>query len=214
MHVNAVILPDRTVLATGGGGTREASQTKGQIDPQPVRERLVAEIFDPRLGEWRSVAAATIARLYHSVALLLPDGRVVAAGGNPDKGSQVNWLPPDPLEEMRLELYSPPYLFKGPRPQITGAPVEIKYGQQIVITTPQAQAIKWINLIRPGLTTHSFNCEQRLVDVPFTSPPQAGQLNATIPNATERNVAMPGWYMLFLTDNNDVPSIAHWVHLS
>jgi len=209
-----VILPDRTVLATGGGGTREASQIQGQIDPQPVRERLVAEIFDPPTGAWRSMAAATIARLYHSVALVLPDGRVVAAGGNPDKGSQVNWLPPDPLEEMRLELYSPPYLFKGPRPQITGAPVEINYGQQVVIATPQAQVIKWISLIRPGLTTHSFNCEQRLVDVPFASPPLAGQLNATIPGTTERNVMMPGWYMLFLTDNNDVPSIARWVHLS
>ncbi len=214
MHVNAVILPDRTVLATGGGGTREASQIQGQIDPQPVRERLVAEIFDPPTGAWRSMAAATIARLYHSVALVLPDGRVVAAGGNPDKGSQVNWLPPDPLEEMPLELYSPPYLFKGPRPQITGAPVEINYGQQVVIATPQAQVIKWISLIRPGLTTHSFNCEQRLVDVPFASPPLAGQLNATIPGTTERNVMMPGWYMLFLTDNNDVPSIARWVHLS
>ena len=140
---------------------------------------------------------------------------MVAAGGNPDKGSQVNWLPPDPLEEMRLELYSPPYLFKGPRPQITGAPpVAITYGQQVVITTPHAQAIKWFSLIRPGLTTHSFNCEQRLVDVPFASPAQGGQLNAAIPGAAERNVAMPGWYMLFLTDNNDVPSIAHWVHLS
>jgi hypothetical protein len=62
MHVNAVLLPDRTVLATGGGGTREASAIKGQIDPQPVRERLVAEIFNPDTEAWRSVASATVAR--------------------------------------------------------------------------------------------------------------------------------------------------------
>lgn len=214
MHLNAVLLPDRTVLVTGGGGTREASLVKGQIDPQPVRERLVAEIFNPDTQAWRSVAPATIARLYHSVALLLPDGRVVAAGGNPDKGSQVNWLPPDPFEEMRLELYSPPYLFKNARPTITDAPEQVTYGQQIVIKTAQAPNIKWINLIRPGLTTHSFNCEQRLIDVPFVRPAQPGQLNATLPGAPDRNVATPGWYMLFLTDSNNVPSVAHWVHLT
>jgi hypothetical protein len=214
MHVNAVLLPDRTVLATGGGGTREASAIKGQIDPQPVRERLVAEIFNPDTEAWRSVASATVARLYHSVALLLPDGRVVAAGGNPDKGSQVNWLPPDPLEEMRLELYSPPYMFKGARPAITDIPAEIVYGQQIVIKTTQASNIKWVSLIRPGLTTHSFNCEQRLIDVPFDLPAQPSQLNATIPSAADRSVATRGWYMLFLTNNNNVPSVARWVHLS
>lgn len=214
MHVNAVLLPDRTVLATGGGGTREASMVKRQIDPQLVRERLVAEIFNPDTEAWRSAAAATVARLYHSVALLLPDGRVVAAGGNPDKGSQVNWLPPDPLEEMRLELYSPPYLFKGARPAITDAPEEIAYGQQIVIKTAQASNIKWVSLLRPGLTTHSFNCEQRLIDVPFVLPAPPNQLNATIPSGTDRNVATPGWYMLFLTDKNNVPSVARWVHLS
>jgi hypothetical protein len=145
---------------------------------------------------------------------LLPDGRVVAAGGNPDKGSQVNWLPPDPLEEMRLELYSPPYMFKGARPAITDIPAEIVYGQQIVIKTTQASNIKWISLIRPGLTTHSFNCEQRLIDVPFDLPAQPSQLNATIPSAADRSVATPGWYMLFLTNNNNVPSVARWVHLS
>ena len=214
MHVNAVILPDRTVLATGGGGTREASMIAGQIDPQPVHERLIAEIFNPDTEAWRSVAAATVARLYHSVALLLPDGRVVAGGGNPDKGSQVNWLPPDPLEEMRLELYSPPYLFRGARPVITDAPQEIAYGQQILIKTTQASNLKWVNLLRPGLTTHSFNCEQRLIDVPFVLPAAPNQLSATIPSGADRNVATPGWYMLFLTDNNNVPSVARWVHLS
>jgi hypothetical protein len=111
-------------------------------------------------------------------------------------------------------LYSPPYIFKGARPQIADGPTEIAYGQQVVIKTPQAQTIKWTSLIRPGLTTHSFNCEQRLVDVPFILPAQPGQLDATIPSAADRNVATPGWYMLFLTDNNNVPSIAHWVHLS
>lgn len=212
MHVNAVLLPDRTVLAVGGGVTREASAQTRAVDPQGGREVFEAEIYDLATNMWSVTAAATVARLYHSVALLLPDGRVVAAGGNPDKGLQVNWLPPDLREEMRLEIFSPPYFFKKvTRPVIQNAPEEIKYGSRITILTPQAAQIKWISLIRPGLTTHSFNGTQRLVDVPFTLvPPKT--LNAVVPG--ERNVAPPGWYMLFLTDQDDVPSIGHWVHLS
>jgi hypothetical protein len=212
MHVNAVLLPDRTVLAVGGGVTREASAQTHVVDPQGGREVFEAEIYDLTTNLWKITAAATIARLYHSVALLLPDGRVLSAGGNPDKGSQVNWLPPDLLEEERLEIFSPPYLFKkNTRPVIQNVQEEIKYNSKVPIQTPQATQIKWINLIRPGLTTHSFNGTQRLVDVPFTLvPPET--LTADVPG--DRNVAPPGWYMLFMTDHDGVPSIAHWVHLS
>ena len=212
MHVNAVLLPDRTVLAVGGGVTREASAQTQVVDPQGGREVFEAEIYDLVTNMWSITAAATIARLYHSVALLLPDGRVVSAGGNPDKGSQVNWLPPDRLEEMRLEIFSPPYLFKkSDRPLIQNVPEEISYHSHIVIQTPQATQIKWISLIRAGLTTHSFNGTQRLVDVPFTLVPP-DTLNADVPD--DPKVAPPGWYMLFLTDHDGVPSMGHWMHLS
>jgi hypothetical protein len=210
MHVNAVLLPDRTVIAVGGGVTREASVQAGVTAPVVVREQFEAEIYDPDKNTWSLTAKATVARLYHSVALLLPDGRVAAAGGNPDKGSHVNWLPPDPLEEMRLEIYSPPYLFKGQRPKIQNVQQEVAYGSTIAIQTQQARQIKWVSLIRPGLTTHSFNGEQRLVDVPFEQA-SPNQLKATLP--TDRNLAPPGWYMLFLTDGTGVPSEASWVHL-
>jgi Domain of unknown function (DUF1929) len=212
MHVNAVLLPDRTAIAVGGGVTREASARSALVDPQGGREVFEAEIYDPVQDSWTVTAPATIARLYHSVALLLPDGRVVSAGGNPDKGSQADWLPPDPKEEMRLEIYSPPYLFrKQSRPAVQKVPQEIAYASKIDIQTPNASAIKWISLVRPGLTTHSFNGTQRLVDIPFTVAPPA-TLHGTVPS--DRNVAPPGWYMLFLTDTDGVPSVASWVHLS
>jgi hypothetical protein len=212
MHVNAVLLPDRTVLAVGGGVTREASAQTHVVDPLGGREVFEAEIYDLSTNVWSITAPATVARLYHSVALLLPDGRVVSAGGNPDKGSQVPWLPPDRLEEMRLEIFSPPYLFKkNARPTIQAVQQEITYNSTITIQTREANQIKWVNLIRPGLTTHSFNGTQRLVDVPFTLVPP-DTLNADI--LGDRNIAPPGWYMVFLTDHDGVPSIAHWVHLS
>lgn len=215
MHVNAVLLPDRTVLAAGGGVKREAT-AGGAPNPTEFNEVFEGEIYDPTNNRWTLTAPATVARLYHSVALLLPDGRVVAAGGNPDKGRNVAWLPPeDPLEEMRLEIFSPPYLFKfdaaNPRPLISGAPADIGYGPAFTIETAQAQQIESACLIRPGLTTHSFNVEQRLVDLPLEHP-APDQLSSRVD--VNSAVAPPGWYMLFLTDKRGVPSVAHWVHLS
>jgi hypothetical protein len=149
--------------------------------------------------------------MYHSVALLLPDGRVVAAGGNPEKGRQPSWLPPDPNEELHLELYSPPYLFRGPRPVIALAPGNFAYGSIVVIQSPAAGDIRWASLIKGGATTHSFNTSQRLVDLPIQAR-AAGKL--TVQVTGDRNIAPPGWYMLFLTDNDRVPSVASWVNLS
>jgi len=125
---------------------------------------------------------------------------------------QTNWLPPDPLEEERLEIFSPPYLFKKtPRPAIGNVQQEIAYGGAVPIQTARAATIQFASLIAPGLTTHSFNSNQRLVDLPFTvEPPDT--LHATAP--ADRNLAPPGWYMLFLTDTAGVPSVASWVHLS
>ena len=200
-HVNAVLLPDRTVLVTGGGLARESRLTP----------TLQSEIYDPATDTWTLVASSKVPRLYHSVALLLPDGRVVVAGVNPAEGNHVEWGK-DPLnEEMRLDVYSPPYLFKGPRPVITTVPEEWHYGQTIEISSPQAGSIRWASLIRNGVTTHSFNNGQRLVDLPISAL-VGSVLRVTL--TAEPNIAPPGWYMLFLTDNRGVPSVAHAVHVT
>ena len=199
-HLNATLLPDRTVLVTGGSGRNEAA-------PLATNE---AEVYDPEADTWRTLATASVTRMYHSVALLLPDGRVVTAGGNPKQGTHVRW-DNDPNEEMRLEIYSPPYLFKGPRPVISAVRTEWRYGQTVNISSPDAGHVQWVSLIRPGSTTHSFNTSQRLVDLPIAAQ-AAGSVQVTVP--AEPNLAPPGWYMLFLTGNNTVPSVARWVHLA
>ena len=200
MHLNLVILPDRTVFVSGGSLKQES---------EPV-SRLQSELFDPATGTWRLMATATVTRLYHSTALLLPDGRVVAAGGNPEGGKSVRFEPPDPQEEMRLEVFSPPYLFRGPRPVIGAVQDQWRYGQNVTIASPQAGAIKWISLVRNGVTTHSFDNGQRLIDIPITSRTGA-ELRARVPD--NGNLAPPGWYMVFLVNQQDVPSVAKWVHL-
>jgi hypothetical protein len=195
-----VLLPDRTVFVSGGALARE----------ERVVARLESEIYDPATDAWRIGATASIVRLYHSVALLLPDGRVVAAGGNPPPyGDQVAWEPQDENEELRLEVYSPPYLFAGPRPVISAVPTEWTYGQPVEIGT--TADVKWLSLIRPGSTTHAFDNSQRLVDLPITGR-TGSTVHASAPG--QSTVAPPGWYMLFLVDAAGVPSVASWVHLT
>ena len=190
-HINAVLLPDRTVVVSGGNGTSEQAPTAV----------LEAEIYDPLTNTWTLAAKAQVARMYHSVALLLADGRVIAAGSNPNRKD----------DELRLELFHPPYLFKGPRPFIESAPGELQYGQTFTLHTPQAGEIKWVHLIKPMATTHSCDTEQRLVDLEFKRH-HFCHLEACVPR--EPNLAPPGWYMLFIVNRRGVPSVAKWVHLS
>jgi Domain of unknown function (DUF1929) len=201
LHLNAVLLPDRTVFVSGGSLKQE---------DEPLA-RLQAERYDPATGSWSLMATATVPRLYHSTAVLLADGRVVAAGGNPEGGDQVAWEPPSPVEELRLEVFSPPYLFKGPRPTIGTVVQQWAYGQAITVPSPQASEIRWASLVKNGVTTHSFDSGQRLVDLEITAR-ASDSIQVTVPG--NPNLAPPGWYMLFLVDQRGVPSVATWIHLS
>ena len=186
-----MVLPDRTVLVSGGNGTNEDAPTAV----------LESEIYHSDTNTWSLAAKAQVARMYHSIALLLPDGRVLAAGSNPNRRD----------DELRLEIFHPPYLFKGPRPFVETAPVEILYGSTITLHTPQAQDIKWVELIRPMATTHSCEPGQRIIDMPFKSTDFC-HIRAEVPR--EQNIAPPGWYMLFVVNRDGVPSVAKWVHLT
>jgi hypothetical protein len=189
MHANAVLLPDRTVFVTGGGAGREMD---------PVYE---SEIYDPLANTWTAAASSRIARLYHSFALLLPDGRVLIGGSNP----------PDMEPELRLEVYSPPYLFAGARPVITQSPAAVDYGDKIRIQTTQNGPTKWVSLIRPSAATHSLDTEQRVVDVHWRQVTRTGLLELKIPS--DPNIAPPGWYMLFVTNSDGIPSEARWIKI-
>ncbi|MCW5313138.1 DUF1929 domain-containing protein [Nostoc sp. KVJ3] len=189
-HLSAVLLPDRTVFVCNGS----------RMDEDTTKSMLPAEIYDPVTNSWTAVAKQNVPRVYHSVALLLPDGRVATAGGNPQR--RVN--------ELRLEIYSPAYMSRS-RPIIQSAPQALSYGLSFTIQTAQAANIKWVSLIRPMATTHSCDTEQRLVDVPINFR-NSTSLNVTLTD--NRNIAPPGWYMLFISDNNGTPSVATWTQIS
>ncbi len=193
IHLNAVLLPDRTVFVSGGELNSEQAGTAA----------LQAEIYHPQTNTWALAAKASVPRMYHSVALLLPDGRVITAGSNPEANTVAGG-------ELRLELYHPPYLFRGPRPFIERVRQKLHYGEAFEIETPQAQEIQWVSLIRPMATTHSWDSNQRLIDVPF-KPHGLCTLRACAEFGA--TLAPPGWYMMFVTDKHGVPSTAKWVHM-
>src|SRR5438445_655734 len=141
-------------------------------------------------------------RMYHSTALLLPDGRVLVAGGGRDA--------PQEVDQLSAEIYSPPYLFNGSRPTITSAPSAINYGTGFFVATPDAGRVASASLVRLGSVTHAFNMNQRFV--PLALQPAAGGL--TIQPPGNANIAPPGDYMLFIVDTNGVPSVAPIVRLS
>ena len=110
-----------------------------------------------------------------------------------------------------MEVFHPPYLFRGQRPTITPASAQCTHGQTIQITSPQAESTKWASLTSSCVTTHSFDSNQRLVDLDIVSR-SGGGVKATGPQ--NRSIAPPGWYMLFLVDNNGIPSVGAWIQLA
>jgi len=187
---NLVQLPDGKVLAVGGGTT-----TNGR---DPVNAVLPTEMWDPATQTWQSMASITRPRLYHSTALLLPDGRVLSSGG---------YFPP--YVEANAEVYSPPYLSAGPRPVISSAPASAGYNTSISVSTPDSAAITKVSLIRLGATTHGFDMSQRYVPLAFTDT----GTGLDIQTPASGNIAPPGYYMLFLINNAGVPSIANLLRL-
>jgi hypothetical protein len=211
---NATILPDGTVLVTGGtrgGGTPGTAEAFNNLDlGQPVH---IAELWDPGTGQWMMLAAEQTDRCYHSTAVLLPDGRVLSSGSgefilNEGTPRQVANNPQDTHDDA--QVFSPPYLFKGPRPQITSAPDSVRYGETFDIGCAQPEQITTISLIRLSSVTHSFNAGQRINFLP--SQVTGGTLRATAP--PNANACPPGHYMLFIVNLQGVPSVARFIQVS
>ena len=189
-YATATALPDGTVLVTGGG--------ENQIGPAGV---FAPEIWTRR-RTWSPMAPMAKPRLYHSIALLLPDGRVLVGGGGRTRKTKA-------VDHANLEFFSPPYLFKGPRPTISGAPAQVSYGQTFVVQTPDAGSIAKVSIVRLGALTHAVNTSQAFYSATFSKGSQL--INVTAP--PNGNYAPPGFYMLFLLNGAGVPSVASMLQI-
>jgi hypothetical protein len=201
-HMNATILPDGQVLATGG------TRGGGFVNIEPSLAVKQAELWNPSTGQWTTLSSNSVMRVYHSISLLLPDGTVLhGASGDADafQGGVLTPVPP----ERNHEIFSPPYLFKGARPTITSGPTTVGYGQVFSVATPNAAQVTQVRWIRLGAVTHAFDFGQRANTLNFTRT--ATGVDVTAPASP--NLAPPGHYQLFVLNRNGVPSKGHIVRI-
>ncbi len=196
---DGTLLANGEVLINGGGYYHFLGYNPTQI--------FTPEIWNPETEEWTIGDAATNPRAYHSSTLLLPDATVWTAGGECGDECTLG---------QSAQIYNPPYLYKkdgsgefAPRPVINSADAKITYGEQFDATVNAPKGIKKITFIRYGSSTHHINFEQRIQVLDYTK--NGNNLKITAPE--NGNLAPPGYYMLFVIDNDGVPSVAKTIQI-
>ncbi|HET9771913.1 MAG TPA: galactose oxidase-like domain-containing protein, partial [Acidimicrobiia bacterium] len=187
-HASGVLLPDGKVLAVGGADRDDA------LAPGLGRPVRTPELYDPAGGTWTEMAPHRRARGYHHSALLLPDMRVLVGGADPG-----------------FEVWSPPYLFRGPRPSVTRVQKGVGYRETFDITTPDAGLVESVLLLRTPSPEHANDSDQRAVELEF-SRRGPDLITATAPPSGA--VAPPGPYYLVVNRRSlqgPIPSVARTV---
>lgn len=192
-------LPDGTYLIINGGKQGRAGFGLAS-DPN-----LNAVLYDPTKpvnNRMTLMANTTVARLYHSEAILLDDGRVLVSGSDPED----NTFP----EEYRVEVFIPPYLMGNPaRPSYTITNMDWTYGQQATFTvTAGSTANLRVSLIGATSSTHGNSMGQRTF---FPAVTCAGN-TCTVTAPPNNHVCPPGWFQMFILDG-PTPSTATWVRI-
>ncbi len=184
-------LPDGRIFVAGGR-LEENDPTVFRNAEGYVR---LADLYDPTTGTWRPVAEMRVAREYHATTLLLPDGRVLTTAGAGSVGS--------PSGDMGVDAYSPPYLFRGPRPRIDGlSKTSLRHGEAFTLDVSLAPAVTSVILIGTQATTHYVDgAVPRRLALSFAQA--GGRLQATVPASPL--TAPEGYYLLFVMAD-DVPS--------
>jgi len=194
-YATGVVLPDGKVLVVGGLDNGQTFTDKGAV--------LTPELFDPATATWRDLQPMAVPRTYHSLALLMPDARIFVAGGGLCAASGCS----PSVQHPDAQIYSPPYLFQGGRPQITSAPSTASYGSSLAVST--MGTVTGFSWIRMSSVTHTVNTDQRWLAAPSTSN-GGGAYSVTVP--ANANVAPPGYYMLFAL-NGSIPSVAQIIRI-
>lgn len=211
---NAVLLPDASIVQIGGGNGR--NPVEGNYDA--VEEDKRVQVYDPASNSWTLGPNQREYRTYHSVAVLLPDGRVFSAGDDYHSVEPIQTSPGFYRSSRTdtAEIYEPAYLFgHGRRPRIERAPRKLGYRADFDVTARGGRAVRAV-LMAPGATTHGADMGQAMIPLKRRRGARAddlsrGELRFRSPPTSR--VASPGPYMLFLLNEKGKPSIARWVFL-
>jgi hypothetical protein len=216
-YSTGVSLPTGEVIAFSGADRDEV------VAPGYGTPVTTPEIYDPQTKEWTELAGATKGRTYHNSATLLIDGTVLVGGhapiatgyGKPDPTLQNTLGFSDPFRDPSFEIFEPPNLFYGPRPVIeTVADPGFKRGDEVTITTPDAEDVSSVVLVRNTAMTHLVDSDQRTVELPVVR----AQGNALTVEVPDNGAVLPdGPYMLFLNEEyeqGETPSVGRQVFVS
>lgn len=239
----STLLPDGKVLVTGGVPCQQGLlyepcySDRNTNTLADINQTKDAEMWNPAVvnpdgtkGAWSLMATSQITRGYHSVALLLPDARVLVGGSggpdgyrqsrdgfNPDGTQNIDTVARHNYAERNVELYSPPYLFDAagnpaPRPTINSAPTQVGYGQQFNVSYGNASSISRVAWVRLPSVTHDFGTDQRINVLQYAATPgSSNQLTVTAPGNARK--CPPGYYMLFIFNQDGTPSVARVVNI-
>jgi hypothetical protein len=201
---NATLLANGEIIVTGG-------TSGGRFNDVP-NSVLYPEIWNETRGGFKKLAAMQTSRVYHSVALLLPDATILSAGG----GGACEPVTITKCSHPDAEIFTPPYLFNpdgtpATRPIINDAPSSIAYGNDLNITTNTADIAR-VTLVKLSSVTHSTNFDQRFLDL--TGSLRKTGTNITVTAPSSNISAPPGFYLLFAINASGVPSVAKILKLN
>lgn len=188
---NAVMLPNGEVLMVGGNTSGAKFDDTGTV--------LTTEIWNPESEQWSIAADISVPRNYHSIALLMLDGRVLSGGGGLCGNCAAN--------HQDAQIYTPAYLYNldgtlATRPEIISAPSTIVPGQSFTVNA--SENVTAFSLIKMSSTTHAVNTDQRFLNLEFA---QNADGTYQVQAHANPHVLTTGYYMLFALVNG-VPSVA------
>ncbi|QIW95400.1 hypothetical protein AMS68_000918 [Peltaster fructicola] len=198
-------LPDGTYLITGGA--RQGRAGFG-LATDPNYSAVLYDPSKPVNNRMTLMANTTVARLYHSEAVLLDDGRILISGSDPE--DQRSFAP----QEYRNEVFMPPYLLKGaPRPSFNVSSIDWDYSQSVQLTVQPSSgnsaAGYRVSLIGAVASTHGNSMGQRTFFPSFSCT----GLTCTVTAPPNANICPPAWFQMFVLDNNNIPSNATWIRI-
>jgi hypothetical protein len=227
----AVVLLDGSILVLGG----ERMEPVGCSFPNCACIAVnTPELYKPpevfgagASSAWIAMKPHEAEHRYHSSALLLPTGEVVLAGG------EFGIVPPALNTSNKVvEVFNPPYLYNGPRPIIDTTSLYASIGaDQTVSYSELAEAafqfdvalghhevpLARVAVLRPGSVTHSFDFNQRYVELRtelFPNPDPDGVVTVTVHRPPTIQYTPPGWYLITAVDTAGRPADAKWIRFS
>lgn len=192
-RAKAIIMPDKRVLIAGG--EKEDKNDSSLVNQWNYMKR--ADLYHPETDTWRNLADLNYFREYHAILTLVPDGRVIAVGGEGQPGNE-------PTQSI-IEAFKPPYLFRGVRPEINNLNKRIfSKGEELSFSVSKTDSITGLLLMANAVNTHFMNSSNnRFIELEYEQ--NNGKVTSLLPS--DSLILFDGFYMLFAMVD-DIPSIA------